>query len=321
MANPTLNELNRTNSLYSPGLSNFKDFSTYSACCAKYKLYLKNISRLNSCTVTGRVNVVRNRKLLRPMLTLQNELVEEQELADLNVDLMISKITEPKIRKIPKSLAVTFTKEEIYTTEGMEDIFDPNDATLSTVDELTDSASEDIAKLMEEYLANTSATTDEVERSINHVMGTITSQGDYDLFQSLDRFQKFVDDTKYINLYRDWKDMYNSLDTNCTELRSVLPNDDFLYYDAEHTSFIMPIDINTGKLRIKKFFEDLTPSEKRQADLIEKRYYKYLQDRSAILSDAAQKVRDKGTKDDKNPFAILYNNMKDNPKATVNTLF
>jgi hypothetical protein len=152
-------------------------------------------------------------------------------------------------------------------------------------------------------------------------MGNIIAPGDKALFSLLDKFQTFINETNFIDNYRDWKDILQCLEKNCEPLKDYLFDDDFLYYDDKHKNFIMPIDINNGKLRIYKFFEIISKDERKQCDLIERRYYQYLADKKQILHKAAQKAKKNKVKDEKNPFLAAAATATGSVKDTFNTLF
>lgn len=315
----TIKELIKNKNLNKISISEFKDFSTFQGCSQKYKNFVKTTLKLNSCTNTGKLLVKNNRKIIRPILNIDNNQIPENTFINLNADLMIDRILYPKINKIPKSLAVEFTDENLYKLEGSSedsDILNPNEPLLEELNKPTESASEEITKLLEDY--DTEEKVKEVEKLLENVISLSIPTQYLELFKSLDKFQSFIDGTKYIYLYKDWKDIYKSLSTNCSEMKNITPNDDFLYYDEEHESFILPIDINTGKIRVSKFFEDLTTDEKNQANLVEQKYYRYKQDKIDFLEKSIEKT--KNITDSENPFLILYKRKKENSKEVVNTL-
>jgi len=319
---PGLPEVPDVDELSGPGVTDFEDFSTFTACMEKQAIYSAKMLKLQSVVLTARVMIDGVRTILRPMLGIDNNLINIPEIGKLNLDLAIGKITAPKVNPLPKCLANTFTGEAVNSGKsGMKDILDPLNKSLDSVNSLTNSATSVINSSVNSFTSNINSGINEVNKFMQKTMGNIVAPGDKALFSALDKFQKFVNDTGFINTYREFNDLLRCLKQNCKPLDKYLIDDSFLYYDKRKRRFIMPIDINSGRIRIAKFFEDLSPEEKRQSGIIERRYYKYLSDKKEVLRNASRKAKNNGLEDGKNPFLSVVNSMTSNVKDTFNTLF
>lgn len=319
---PRMPDVPDADGIFGPGATDFDDFSTYTACMEKQAIYSFKMLKLQSVVLTGRLMIESTRSILRPMLGMKNDLIKIPEIGNVNLDLAINKITAPKVNPLPKCLASTFTGEAINAgANGMKDILDPFNNNLDSINSLTNAASSAINSAANALISNIDKGISEVNKFMEKTMGNIIAPGDKLLFASLDKFQKFVDDSGFINTYREFNDALRCLKKNCKALENYLIDDSFLYYDDKKKRFIMPVDINSGRVRIAKFFEDLTPEEKRQAQLIELRYYNYLNDKKEILKKAAQKAKNNKVHDDKNPFLSAANAIGHEVKDTFNTLF
>ena len=308
--------------LSGPGVTDFEDFSTYTACMEKQAVYSAKMLKLQSVVLTARMMIDGIRTILRPMLGMDNDTIQIPEMGELNLNAVIGKITVPKVNPLPKCLASTFTGEAINAGKnGMKDILDPFNNNLNSVNSLTNSATSIINSSVNAFTSNVNNGIKEVNKFMEKTMGSIIAPGDKKLFSALDKFQKFVNDTGFINTYREFNDLLRCLEINCKPLNKYLIDDSFLYYDKRKKRFIMPIDINSGKIRIAKFFEDLNPEEKRQANIIEIRYYKYIRDKKEVLRNAAKKAKEKNIEDDKNPFLKVVGSIETNVKDTFNNLF
>lgn len=319
---PGLPDIPDADGILGPGVTDFEDFSTFTACMEKQAIYSAKMLKLQSVVLTARMLIENTRKILRPMLGRKNESIGISEIGELNMDLSISKITAPKVNPLPKCLASTFTGDLVNGGPGgMKDILDPFNNSIDSINSVTNAASGAINSAANSLTSNINNGIKEVNKFMEKTMGNIIAPGDKALFASLDKFQAFVDDTGFIDTYREFNDLLNCLQTHCKPLEDYLVDDEFLYYDDRKKNFIMPIDVNSGRIRIAKFFEDLNKEEVRQAQIIERRYYKYLADKKEVLRNAATKAKDNKVEDDKNPFLASANAIGSDAKDTFNTLF
>ena len=318
---PSLMDMTTSYSVRGPSVTEFKDFSIYTSCMLKYEKYSRSILKLNSIHTSAKITLFANRKLLSPILKMQNELVKLPDIQLVNVDSMVAKIINPKVNDIPKCLSSELLNISIREgSNGTSDILDPNDVSLIGINDNTNEAEDIILEKLNNYKKDLSKDKEDIIKSINKIMMGIIDEDILKLFYSLDLFQGFIDNSRFLYLYRDWKDLYSCLSDNCPELSRFMPDDSFLWYDEDKTEFIIPVDINSGKLRIHKFFENLSKEEKIQANLIEKRYYKYVEDKYKILQKASEKVKTLGIKEEYNPFEELIKEKEENQEV-INTLF
>jgi hypothetical protein len=219
-------------------------------------------------------------------------------------------------------LADTITGSIQQNSPGFGDMLDPLNEAITGTNSLTSSASGLLNSAADGLKNNVNNGINEVNKMMKKTMGNIVSPGDQALFRLLDDFQTFINDTNYISTYNKWKDLYNCLEKNCVPLKPYLTDDSFLYYDEEKKKFIVPVDMNNGRIRIIKFFEELTPEQTRRLQKIETRYYKYLNDKKQVLAEAARTAKSThGVKDDKNPYLAVASNLGTSLTDTVSTLF
>jgi hypothetical protein len=305
-----------------PGISDFEDFSTFTACTEKGLEYIALTLKLQSCTVTSGVLADKIRDVLKNMLGIQDNPFAISEMGEINMDLLINKISNPKINPLPKCLADTITGDIQKNSPGFGDILDPMNKSITEANSLTPVATGTLNSAAENLRNNVDSGVREVNKMMKKTMGNIIAPGDQTLFRLLDDFQTFIKDTNYIGTYNKWRDMYSCLERNCIPLKPFLIDDSFLYYDKEKKKFIVPIDINNGRVRVIKFFEEVTPSQQRKLHRIEQRYFKYLNDKKHILSEAARKAKiEHKVEDDKNPYLAVASNIETSLSKTVTTLF
>lgn len=303
-----------------PSVTEFKDFSMFEACTSKYKIFSATTLKLNSIHITAKVKLYQNKKLLTPVLNLQNELIRLTEMPEVNIDSMVAKIMLPKIAEIPKCLSVSLLDKTIRKSKITDgDILDPNDSLLEGINTKTNEAEEHIKTKLEKRKKRPSEDIKDVDKAITKIMKAIIAEEDIKLFESLDKYQRFLDKANFIHVYKDWKDLYSCVKDNCPELDRFVPDDSFLWSDEEKTKFIIPVDLNSGQLRIIKIFDNLTKEELVQARLIEKRYYKYIKDKTSVLIFASEKTEALGVNDNDNIFKKML--ISKSEIDTVNTLF
>lgn len=303
------------------GVTDFIDFSTYTACSEKYAKYSDKTLKLNSSLTTGKVLIDEIRILLRPILGTKNSVTNTGLTSDINLDLSISRITDPKINPLPKCLADVLIGESVSSGSTTSDILTPSDPKLQQANTPTTIASGAIQESLDRFLLDKEKSKKEVYKILEKTIGTIVAPEDKDVFYKLDYFQKFIKNTYFTKIYREWKDDRACILKNCSIMTKFIANEDFLYYDTDHTRFVMPIDINTGEIKIPKFFEDLTNEEKTQADIVNVRYYKYIKDKKEILKKASQKLKDKKIPDSDNPFELVLQELNFDSKEVSNNLF
>jgi len=320
---PGLPEVPDMDSLMGPGITDFESFSLFVACTEKQAIFTAKALKLQSIILTARLMISKIRAVMGPMIGKDQSVFQIPEInGDFNIDMGIGRITSPKVNDLPKCLSDTITnKVSTAGANGMKDILDPFNAGIESINSITSEATPMINSIAHTFVNSVDEGIAEVNKFLKKTLGNIVSKGDKPLFELLDEFQKFVNDTNFVDNYREWKDIYKCLDTNCKPLEKYLYDDEFLFYDEEKKNFIMPIDISTGRIRLRKFFEYLTRDEEKQCAVIETRYFKYLADKKQILLTASKTVKDKGIKDDKNPFLHVAMAQKIDITDTFNNLF
>jgi hypothetical protein len=289
----------------------------YEACTKNYEEYSKKILKLNSIHVTALVLMYEAENALKPFLNKVNEVDMNVNTETLNISKLVSKTTEPKINKIPSCLSAILTGKDIRKSNN-HDIFDPKNEQLDVVDELTSEADEKLKESLDKFKNDPAAVEKSIEVYVKYLVKLLFSYEYLELFGYLDILQNFLNKTKFVEVYNDWKDSYYCLYGNCPELRDSMPDDYFLWSDDSKRHFILPIDLNTGKIRISKFDDNMNKNQKIEAKKIELYYYKYLESKDKIIKKASDICKEKGIPDDKNPFKdikIIKNDL------TFNNLF
>jgi len=306
---PGLPDLPDIDSALGPAITDFENFSLFTACTEKSAVFTAKTLKLQSVIITARLMIAKIRLIMRPMLLLKQSDIALPNI-DLNLDVAISKITAPKVKPLPKCLADTLTGGAISSgSNGMKDILDPFNSAISEVNSMTSSALGPLTSKVNSFLGDVNNGINEVNKMMSSVSKAIIDAGDIALFGAVDDFQKFIENTNFVDNYREWKDIYRCLEKNCKPLRPFLVDESFLFYDEDNKAFIMPIDLNNGRINFLKFFEDLNREEKKQALIIGTRYYQYRASKEAKLREAAKTAKDAGVKDDKNPFAAAADNI------------
>jgi len=319
---PGLPDVPDIESLVGPGVTDFESFSLFTACVEKQALFTTKSLKLQSIILTAMLLISKIRSVMEPMLGIEQAEFAILNIGDINIDMGINRITAPKIDPLPKCLSDTITNTlSTAGANGMKDILDPFNSTIDEINSLTSAATPVLQGTANSFTNNINMGINEVNKFMKKTMNNIVSKGDKELFEMLDNFQKFIKDTYFVDNYREWKDIYKCLKNNCKPLEDYFYDDSFLYYDDEKKRFIIPIDINSGRIRLRKFFEYLTRDQQRQCDVIERRYFKYVSDKHGVLVKAAQEAKKKGIEDDKNPFKEVLNTETNKVTDTFNNLF
>jgi len=258
--------------------------------------------KLESIVLVSRLQILKIRDLLTSLLGINNDLIKTIDLSNgINIDLGISRITDPKVNPLPTCLTDTITGS-ISTSGTISNIVGDINSGINTINDLTSSATPFLSSSAESFLSNVNNGIEEVNKLMNNIMGNLVAPEDKVLFAALDKFHKFISDSDFVTLYKEWIDTYNCLRDNCKPLEPFLIGKEFLYYDKSLTKFIIPISLSNNKVIISKFFETLTNNDISTINKIQIRYDKYLRDKKYILDMASSKASSNGIQDNKNPF-------------------
>jgi hypothetical protein len=294
-------------------VSDFENYGLYVSCTKKGTKYTDYLLKLQSINNTAFVMANKIRLGIKDVIKDFKD--DEYEIEDYNLDLLISRILNPKIVPISKCLANEIINEYDNIDERkFKEILDSNNTEETSFDMETE-----LKKILKEQKINTVTETNKIIKKISR---NIVNPKYEKLFGLLDDFQKFIFDTNFVLIYDKWKDIYECLNKNCKSISPYLSDDSFLYFDREKRKFIIPIDINNGRVRVIKFFENLSPTEKYNIQKIEERYFKYLNDKKIIIKDAGRKIKEKyNILDEDNPYFHIYENILPKVSNTVSTLY
>jgi len=306
-----------------PDIVDFENFATGAACIEASVKHTALTLKLRSAHIGGEVIMDSIIPILEAMLGIENPPFQVPELEGFNIDLGLSKISSPKIGDIPQCLSDTLTGK--LSTNGpdlMKDILDPFNAAIGTVNSFTSEADNYLNSALNSFTGSLNTLINSANKVLADSMKQVIDPTDLVLFEQVDTLYKYLQDTEYIQDYKNWKDMTKCIQTNCKPIADKILTDDFLWYDEDkHTEFIMPIDLNSGRITFIKFFRTLTKEQSRQCYEIEKRYYQYLRDKKAIARKASEKLRLQKIADSKNPFEAIVSSMTSSRDNIVNTLF
>lgn len=305
-----------------PSILDFENFSTGTACIETAAKHTVLTLKLNSAHLGGEVIVDAITPMLEAMLGIEGSGFGIPEFSDLNMDLSLSKLSKPKIGDLPQCLSDTLTGN--LSTKGpglMNDILDPFNSSISGVNGLTSAAQGPLNDALNSFSGSMNSMIGEANKMLSSMIGSTLDPSDKILFEKLDSLYEYLQNTDYISDYKDWKDITKCIQANCKPIAKTIMDDDFLWYNENKTEFIMPIDMGNGRIRIRKFFRTLTKEQSRKCMEIEKRYYKYLQDKKKMAREASEKLRIQGIKDSKNPFSSIVSAMSSSRNNIVNNLF
>jgi len=300
------------------GVSDFDNFSLFTACMETEAKFSAKMLKLQSTLMTASLMISAIRNIAKPLLG--KEFDGTNSITDFNIDSGVSKINSPKIAPIPECLSNSLNKFDNNISDEAKNTFQTLSDYLSTENNVTYSSN----GFMDDALAqfdNLNNKIKEVKKYMEKIMGNLVSKGDKTLFQALDKFQSFVNDTNFVQDYRDFKDMLRCIKNNCPQLSEYLADDSFLFYDENKREFIMPIEMNSGKIKINKFFQSLNQLENNRCYEIQKRYDKYLSDKRDILVSVALNTDSSSVSYLENPFAAVADEIGLDNKNVVNTLF
>ena len=306
-----------------PDVVDFENFATGTACIEASVKHTTLTLKLRSSHFGGEVIMDSIIPMLEAMLGTENPPFQVPELEGFNIDLGISKISSPKIRDIPQCLSDTLTGK--LSTKGpdlMKDILDPFNAAIGMTNNLTSDANDYLNSALNSFTGSLNTLVNSANKVLANSMKQVIDPTDLALFEQIDALYKYLQNTEYIQDYKNWKDMTKCIQTNCKPIVDKILTDDFLWYDEDkHTEFIMPIDLNSGRITFIKFFRTLTKEQSRQCYEIERRYYQYLRDKKAIAKAASEKLKSQKIEDNKNPFMSIVRSMITSRNDIVNTLF
>jgi len=316
---PTLKTLCSVYGVKSPSAIEFENFSKYIACSKKYKKYNAATLRVNSIFISARMTSKLPKKYLEPLMN-ENFVPKNSKNYEVNVESMIEKTIKPKIVPIALCLSTELTGKNIRAgNNGLDDELNPYTPILDEINELTNDAQKELENEAIKFKEDFQSIEIYVNDYLDKIMKTIIHEDYYNLFMNLDMFQKFIFNTKFVQRYKDWRDLYDCVSKNCKEYGQNTPDDYFLFFFEEKTQFILPIDYNNGKLRINKFFQELTSDQLLQGRRIELLYYDYLKIREEIINKSYNVIKDSGVPDINNPYYILLEKSRAN--LIMNTLF
>jgi len=279
-------------------MSNFqkyRDFGTKIACDKKLTEYNRKILDVRSKFYSAKElsDIIANKLdelLTQPLPTN----TKTYDINSLETATFLERIIKPNIIKIPLVLAEILIPQNIKV-ETLSNIDTSNPA------ELSDIASEYINQEMETFLNDPEKSVDEVFSFLDTLSPLITNSFYIEVFGLLDRLNHFIIKTKFIQGYIEQKEAYNILMTYCKFDEKSLINDSFLWTNYEE-DFILPININDGKIKLTKFFENPTQSKKEKLNRIEVEYFRYLEQRGKVLDKLKSLTQD--VDDDKNPVLL-----------------
>jgi len=326
-SNPLNDKLSELNSIKpsvpeTPSMIEFENFSTGTACIESAVKHSALTLKLRSAHLGAEVQVDGIKDLLEAMLGIEHEFFQIPELTDFNMDLSLSKMTDPKIGDLPQCLSDTITGKLSTAGPGlMKDILNPFNKAIGGINSLTSAATPMLNSALNSFAHDTNALIGMANDILKNALTSQIDPTDKVLFEQLDSLYEYLENTGYIQLYKNWKDMTKCIQTNCKPIADEILTDDFMWYDEKHTEFIMPIDLNNGTIHIVKFFQNLTNAQKSECNKIEQRYRKYQQDKIKIARAAAEKLRIQKVKEDRNPFASIVSKMTSSRNDIVNGLF
>jgi hypothetical protein len=238
------------------------------------------------------------------------------------MDLGISKISSPKVGDIPLCLADTLTGKLSTSGPGMMgDILSPLNSAIGGANDLTSGANKYLNSALTSFTGSLNSMVKSANNIIKKALADRIDPTDLTLFEMVDSFLIYLDDTNYLNDYKDWKDLTKCIEKNCPPLKDSIMQDDFMWYDDDKKEFIMPIDMGNGRITFTKFFRELTPEQKKECNKIEKRYFEYIGVKKQMAQEAAAKVKKAKVAEDKNPFSSIVSSMSSSRDSIVNNLF
>jgi len=264
-ANELLNGINvGINKHTQPSIADFESFSLGTACMEKYAEYEAKLLKIRSAHLGAEVLLETSRTLLEGACYLENNPIDVD--LDINLDGKLSRIANPKITSLPECLDNTKTGK---MTENVKK------SANSAFNKATENPNSMIGKV-NDFLSGAGDMINSVNNTLNDGLKMIADAADLPLFKSFDALLEYLSKTDYIKQFKEIKEMRKCLEENCKPLKDMLMDDGFLYYDKKKKHFIMPININSGKLKVASFFEKPTAQQKKECAKIQSRYNKYL---------------------------------------------
>lgn len=315
--------LDMTKCEYIPMIQDFENFTVAVACSKKTEEHTSLILNLNSIFNSIEVLMSKCIEVLEPRLNKTNYFYSLPEIDYIVMDYGIDKIINPKTPvKLKKCLADALKGIKTDGEKDYNDILNPNNPDLNLGNELVDVKTE-VDKLKKDFDSEITEAANEAIKSIRKIIMSFLKEEDRILFTLLDKLTKFVKDTSFIKIYKEFKDADKCIRTNCPVLSPYLYTDEFLFYDEEKTDSILPTSLNHNKLILKAMFEKdyLTPNQIKQADIIQRTYESYLKTKKMLAELTADKVKNSGIPDDRNPFEKVVKDMSFEKTDVVNTLF
>ena len=289
-----------------PNITDFNDFSSAVTCIAVLEKHTALTLKLRSSHLGAEVILDSITPLIQEMLG-KSSFRTTSGLINFNMDLAIAKISNPKIRTVPHCLTKILSGEPVSNKTNKTNKVNALISNVSSGSGVFD-INDFLNSALNSFISDTKVTEAQVKEANNILNSSIAlnlDPTDKILFNKLDKLSKYLIDTNYINDYKAWKKMTKCIQENCPILKDTILTDDFMWSDESRRNFIMPIDINNSKIRIHKFFRELTRAQIQKANEIEKRYYKYIRDKIEIAKSAADRLRSQNIEESKNPFVIV----------------
>jgi hypothetical protein len=318
-----LDDFKESNAISNTDVIDFENFATGTACIESSVKHTALTLKLRSSHLGGEIIMEPITLILEKMLDIEIPEFQIPELENFNIDLGLSKISSPKLGDVPQCLSDTLTNKLSTIDLGlMKDILDPFNEAIGKANNFTSEANDYLNSSLNAFTGSLSILVNSANKVLSDAMRQVINPIDLILFEQIDILYKYLQDTDYIQDYKNWKDMTKCIQTNCKPIAYKILTDNFLWYDEDkHTEFIMPIDLNSGRITFIKFFRTLTKEQSKQCYKIEKRYYQYLRDKKAIAREASKKLRMQKIDEDKNPFSAIVSSMTSTRNNIVNTLF
>lgn len=297
----------------------YDNFGMYSACLETSAKYNLKRLKLRSSFYVAEVKT----ELVKPMIVA---LIKSRvsfgpigDIKNLNMEIGSTRISETFVSDIPECLSNSLLDISNVTSLG-DDIMSPLQETMSDViNSVTDTASK-VTSLLGSYMDSYNNSVNKVNDTIhllNNTVGAFISAEERVVYELLDQLSSFLTDTSILEDYIELKDLKKCIESNCnTKVKDL----GFLYSDEEQKEFILPIDINTGRIRIHKFFNNPSANVKESANKLERGYYKYLNEKIRIAKEQEDLLRIKGISDIQNPFKAAGDRIN-STKSALNNLF
>lgn len=288
-------------------LGDFDNFGLATACEKKLLLQQKNGRKLRSNVASMLVISKKITNVLSPMLEVEQFYDNIGEI-EANYDKIIKNLTKPEVKELPECLVDVIINVE--KTEKFTEDSEPK--------KTSKEAQTVLEALMKSFMENENKQLKEVEKYMSKINGLIADKADIELFDLIDKIIEYNSLIKSNKMVMDFYDSSTCIIDNCPQLAKDIFKDDFLWYDIEKTKFKLPIDIGSGTIKLFKMYIDICPEKKARAEIIETRYYAYVERKEKVLKEASDTIK-KISPDIVNPFEDYLSKININNK--VNILF